>query len=173
MQMLQGLYTRADFARLPEGFPGQLIEGQLVKDPAPTYGHNRTAARIRAALVALLGPDRVPDSPSDVAIDDHNVFQPDVVALSEPVEDTTSYVGVPLLAVEVLSPSTRSRDRSIKAERLLEIGVAEVWLADPATRTVEVRTVSDRTITRGQDQAVSAALPGFALTPDTLFSRPG
>jgi Uma2 family endonuclease len=173
VKVLKGHYTRADFDRLPEGFPGELIEGQLVKDPGPTYGHNRICARIRLALLQLLGPDRVPDSPSDVAIDDHNVFQPDVVVLSEPVDDATSYVGVPLLAVEVLSPSTRSRDRSIKAERLLEIGVAEVWLVEPATRTIEVRTVSRRAIARGQDEAVSRAVPGFARCPETLFAKAG
>ena len=172
MDVLRGLYTRADFDRLPEGFPEELIDGQLVKEPGPTYGHNRVCARIRHALLVLVGPDRVPDSPSDVAIDEHNVFQPDVVVLTEPVADATSYVGVPLLAVEVLSPSTRSHDRMVKAELLLGIGVAEVWLVDPARKTVEVRTVSGRAIARGGDEAVSAALPGFALVPAQLFTAP-
>ena len=55
--------TRIDYDRLPEGFPAQLIDGHLVREAAPTYGHNRIGARIRAALVSLVGPDRVPDSP--------------------------------------------------------------------------------------------------------------
>ncbi len=165
-------YTRADYDRLPEGFPAQLIDGFLVKEPAPTYGHGRIAARIRAQLVALVGPDLVPDTPADVAIDEHNVFQPDVVLLREPVPDEARDVGVPLLAVEVHSPSTRGLDRGIKAERLLEIGVEEVWLVEPATKTIEVRTLAGRTIARGSEPAVSNALPGFRLVPAALFTPP-
>ncbi len=165
-------FTRADWERLPQGFPAQLIEGQLVKEPSPTYGHQRLAARIRHALLTLVGPDRVPDTPADVAIDDESVFQPDVVVLAGPADDDSPYVGVPLLAIEVLSPSTQRRDRDIKAGRLLEIGVAEVWLVDPAKRTIEVRTAGDRLLARAGDEAASQVLPGFTLTVDDLFSPP-
>ena len=99
---MQQPFTQVDWERLPEGFPAQLIQGQLVKEPAPTYRHQRLAARVRFALLSLLGPDRVPDTPSDVAVDHENVFQPDVVVLRAPADDASHYVGVPLLAVEVL-----------------------------------------------------------------------
>ena len=131
---MQQPFTRVDWERLPEGFPAQLIQGQLVKEPAPTYGHQRLGARIRFALLSLLGPDRVPDTPADVLVDDVNVYQPDVVVLRAPADDASHYVGVPLLAVEVLSRSTRKRDRDVKAERLLVLGVEEVWLVDPERR---------------------------------------
>jgi Uma2 family endonuclease len=177
MAVIQGFYTRADFDRLPEGFPGELVEGNLVREPAPTFRHNRIAARVRARLLALLGPDRVPDTPADVAIDDHNVFQPDIVvlagpALAAPPDDDSSYVGVPILAVEVLSPSTRDRDRRVKADRLLEIGVGEVWLVDPIANTIEVREPGTRRFARGGDRADSRVVAGFALVPAALFGPP-
>lgn len=169
---MQAPFTRIDWDRLPEGYPAQLIQGQLVKEPSPTYGHQRLGARIRHALLALVGPDRVPDTPADVAIDDENVFQPDVVVLDSPADDDSPYVGVPLLAVEVLSPSTRSRDRDVKADRLLGIGVDEVWLVDPTDRTIEVRTPTGRLLARTGDEARSDAVPGFVLVVDELFSPP-
>ena len=38
MRPVSTLFTRADYDRLPEGFPAQLIHGWLVRDPAPSYG---------------------------------------------------------------------------------------------------------------------------------------
>ena len=32
-------FTRADYMALPEGFPAQLIRGQLIKEAAPTPWH--------------------------------------------------------------------------------------------------------------------------------------
>ncbi|MFV1958623.1 MAG: Uma2 family endonuclease [Planctomycetota bacterium] len=169
---MQATCTRADWERLPEGFRAELVRGHLVKEAAPTYGHQRLAARIRFALLSLVGPDRVPDTPAGVLVDDRNVYEPDVVVLARPADDTSPYVGVPLLVVEVLSPSTRQLDRGVKADRLLHLGVAEVWLVDPDDRTIEVRT-SDRTVVARDDEEVhSEVLPGFALQPRALFSPP-
>ena len=172
METMDAVFTRTDWERLPEGFPAQLIHGQLVKEPAPTYGHQRIAARIRLALMTLVGPDRVPDTPADVAIDEENVYQPDVIVLEHPADDDSPYVGVPLLAAEVLSPSTRNRDRNVKAEQLLMIGVEEVWLVDPDAQTIEVRRSDGSEITRAGGQARSQALRGFVLVVDALFSPP-
>jgi Uma2 family endonuclease len=169
---MQALFNRADWERLPPGFPAELIQGRLVKEPPPTYGHQRIAARVRFALLSILGPDRVPDTPADVLVDDTNVYQPDVVALRHVPSDETSYVGVPLLAVEVLSPSTRGRDLGVKTESLLRLGVAEVWLIDRERRTIEVRRREGRVVVREAEVARSEALPGFALCPQTLFSPP-
>ena len=169
---MSDVFTLHDWERLPEGFPAQLIEGQLVKEPSPTYGHQRTGARIRHALATLVGPDRVPDTPADVLVDDQNVYQPDIVVLARPVDDATPFVGVPLLAVEVLSPSTRRRDRSVKAGRLLGLGVGEVWLVDPDARAIEVRA-SAYVLRAGPGETVtSRILPAFALDADDLFAPP-
>ena len=32
-------FTRADYMRLPEGFPAFLLRGELVREAAPTWGH--------------------------------------------------------------------------------------------------------------------------------------
>ena len=167
------LFTRKQYELLPEGFPAELIEGFLVKTPSSTNRHGRVGSRIRAALLPLVGPDRLPLTPADVAIDDHNVFQPDVIVLDRPpADEDSSYAGVPTVAIEVLSPSTRHRDRHTKAERLLEIGVAEVWLVDPIAQTIEVRTERERTYARGSAFAESGAVPGFELSPAALFAPP-
>lgn len=178
--MLEALYTRAEYDRLPEGFPAELVEGCLVKEPAPTFDHGRTGARLRALLQEFVGVDRLPLTPCDVAIDEHNVYQPDIVVLSE--EDLarlererqagrhSSYVGTPVLAIEVLSPSTARRDREVKAKHMLRAGVGEVWLVDPSARSIEVlRQSAELRVFAGSEEVRSCAVPGFAVAPRALF----
>lgn len=169
MRIMRDVFTRKDWARLPEGFPAELVEGFLVKEPSPTYGHQHIAARIRHQLLDLVGPARVPDTPADVAVDELNVYHPDIVVLDRPPPATSRDVGVPLLVVEVLSPSTRARDREVKAGHLLELGVREVWLIDPAARDIEVRTRRDTRTAAGRQRLGSSVVPGFALVSARLF----
>ena len=42
----------------------------LVKAPAPTWGHQRAVAEIHLALHAVVGPDRVVESPIDFPVDE-------------------------------------------------------------------------------------------------------
>ena len=172
MLTMTTLFTRADYETLPEGYPAQLIDGCLVKEPSPTYDHQRCQMRLLQRIVTLIGPDLVLPAPADVLIDELNVFQPDIVVLREPVAGDEHYVGVPRLAVEILSPSTRGRDRDFKARRLLGAGVREVWLVDPVEKTIEVASTDGSVIYRGDERAPSVALDGFAVTPDDLFSPP-
>ena len=176
MEPMPALYTRAEYDLLPEGFPAQLIEGQLVRDPSPAFGHQRVALAIAEKLKRLVGPQRIGIAPIDIVLDDFNVYQPDVVVFRTPVEDDAQGedVGIPLLAVEVLSPSTARRDRIVKRTRLLDAGVEEVWLIDRVATLIEVYDRGryrdlPRRVTRSESVA-SRALPGFALTPDALYA---
>jgi len=172
MLPMSALYTRREYDLLPEGFPAQLIQGHLVKEPSPTYGHQRLVGRLRDALVPIVGPDLVVVSPTDVVLDEFNVFQPDVVVVREIPPLDQSNVGIPRLAFEVLSKSTASRDREVKRVLLLEAGVEEVWLLDPATQAIEVWWPDAMRRFSGQDAAISRGLPGFRLVPARLFHAP-
>jgi Uma2 family endonuclease len=164
-------FTRADYARLPEGFPAQLVDGCLLKDPSPTYGHQWIVGRIYRRAAALVGDLAVP-SPIDVAIDDWNVYQPDVVVVPHVPDSRTSNVGIPRVAFEVLSRSTARRDRVQKLPRLLAAGVEEVWLLDPNAKSIEVHTSQGVRTARGAEQITSAAITGFELVPEELFDPP-
>ncbi len=170
MRVHETLYDIRDYEALPEGFPAQLVEGLLVKDPPPRYGHQATTAVVRHTLASLVGPLRVPDHPVAVRIDDHNVFHPDIVVIAAPLPADVTYMGVPQLVVEHLSTSTRRRDRHVKTPLLLRHGVAEVWLIDDRERTIEIHTREGSRIHRGPDEATSVVLPGFALTPAAVFA---
>lgn len=164
-------FTRADYARLPEGFPAELLDGVLVKEPSPSGWHQVLVGKIYAALCGVVGPRRAVISPIDVFVDEWNVLQPDVLALpaSAPVRPGDRQVAIPELVVEVLSASTASRDRDRKVGIYLRAGVAEVWLVDPDPESAEIHTPAGVERFAGDAAPSSAAMTGFALDLPSLF----
>lgn len=77
-------------------------------------------------------------APIDVILSDDTVVQPDLLVVLDP--HSVSGRGIeraPALAVEILSPTSRERDRTLKRERYGRAGVAEYWVVDPNDRTIE------------------------------------
>jgi Uma2 family endonuclease len=162
-------FTRADYERLPEGFPAQLVEGELVRDPAPTYGHQWTILALLHLVEHLVRPGLVVLPPIDVGIDNENVYQPDLVVLRQRPPPDVHDVGIPWIAFEVLSPSTSRRDRRVKTPRLVAAGVAEVWLVDLDSPSVEVHDAHGVRTARGDESIASHVLPGLSIVPSALL----
>ena len=173
MKIMESLFTRADWDRLPEGFPAELIEGLLVKEPSPTYDHQRLNGWLHIRLARVVEPHLAIMAPADVVLGDYDVFQPDLVVLREAPAPHERNVGIPRIAIEILSPSTRRRDRTIKKDRLLEAGVEEVWLVDPEVKSIEIHAADGVRQASGDRPIVSRALPAFDVVPSDLFERPG
>ncbi|MBK5278254.1 MAG: Uma2 family endonuclease [Bacteroidia bacterium] len=122
--------------------PCQLINGELIMSPAPTPNHQRVARKIFKILDSanLLG--EIFFSPIDLYIDSKNVFQPDLVYLSDSKAHLTKrgIEGPPDLIVEIISPSNSYTDRNQKKDSYLRFGVKEYWIVDPGNETIEIYT---------------------------------
>jgi len=171
MSIMSPPFTRALYDRLPEGFPAQLVDGDLLHDPAPMRGHQALVGALFLAVAPLVGLQRAFVSPVDVPLDDLNVLQPDLAIWDVPPPLDRREADIPAAVFEVLSPSNRLLDRKVKAGKYLAAGVREVWLVDPEQETVEVRTLAKRCVHRGLEEARSAAIEGFVLVPATLFEH--
>jgi Uma2 family endonuclease len=79
--------------------------------------------------------------------------------------------GVPVVAVEVLSPSDKHGDVTEKIEEYLGAGVAQVWVANPDLQTVTVyRPDAEPTaFNRQQELRGEPELPSFCLRVSDLF----
>jgi len=75
----------------------------------------------------------------DVHLDEKNVFVPDVMIVCnrDKIKGDGIY-GAPDLIVEVLSPSTASRDRGIKKDAYEKAGVLEYWIVSPNEKMIEI-----------------------------------
>jgi Uma2 family endonuclease len=127
--------TRDDLDRMPDdGHRYELIDGALIMTPAPSVRHQRVAAGLYRLLFASCPPElEVLFAPLDVVIATDTVLQPDVLVAHRDDFTECELPVAPLLAVEVLSPSTRRIDLMLKFSRLQEAGCASYWLIDPDT----------------------------------------
>jgi Uma2 family endonuclease len=166
-------FTLRDWLQLPEGFPAELIEGDFVREPAPTRWHQRLVLEVARRLEAVVEPRRVVVAPADVYVDDWTVLQPDVLvtAAEDAVTATSPQGAIPVVVVEVLSPSTARRDREQKTAIYLRAGVGEVWIVDPDAGTIELHAASGVTRCAGDARAASEVVAGFTLAWGDLAPR--
>lgn len=120
----------------------ECIDGELLVTPSPGNLHQSIVSELHLLLapyVRSVGAGYVQVSPLDVELDDGMIVQPDLLAFRlRPVMEKSRIPGHDLiLTVEVLSPSTASRDRGLKRAFYARIGVAEYWIVHPASRQVE------------------------------------
>jgi Uma2 family endonuclease len=77
-------------------------------------------------------------------------------------------LGVPDLAVEILSPGSVYKDREVKRKEYAQAGVAEYWIIDPEARTVDIYEVGRHFA--GTDVLTSELFPGFSIPLAELFA---
>ena len=134
-----GDWTVEDLDALPDdGFRYELVDGVLLVSPSPLLPHQVGQYTLVHALT-LAAPDtvRVLGAPLDIRFSTTRQLQPDVVVL--PRRPLTPKVeDLPLLVVEVLSPSTRATDLTLKRHVFEAAGVPSYWLLDPEVPSLTV-----------------------------------
>ncbi|MGH7689113.1 MAG: Uma2 family endonuclease [Gemmatimonadaceae bacterium] len=121
----------------------EVIDGELLVTPAPSFDHQDTAFRLAQRLDAYLATHRVGHvfmAPTDVIFDLRTLVQPDVVVvplIAGKRPRTYAEAGTPVLAVEVVSPNSARTDRVRKRDLYQREGVSEYWIVDPDARVIE------------------------------------
>jgi Uma2 family endonuclease len=128
-----GQFTRADLDAMPDdGRRYELVDGSIVVTPSPGLGHQRVVMRLGVLLYAACPSDlEVLTGPFDVALGEHTVLVPDLLVAPRAAFTKRDLPGPPLLAVEVLSPSTRRRDLGDKLTAYRDAGCPSYWVVDP------------------------------------------
>jgi Uma2 family endonuclease len=177
--------TYEDYCRTPDDERWELLNGELVAmAPSPTLAHQRVAFNLAFQLrtfVDRMGIGEVFVAPLDVVLSGTNVVQPDVLFVSnerQHISTPANIRGTPDLVVEVLSPSTTSRDWRTKLDIYNEHGVREYWVADPEAQRVWVLTRGDGELKEvgnyGKgDTLISPLLEGFSADLDEVFPAHG
>ena len=65
-------------------------------------------------------------------------MQPDIAVICHDDKNFRRIEGAPEFVVEVISPSTRGKDRVLKLNKYMYAGVKEYWIVDPYKEEVEV-----------------------------------
>lgn len=140
-----GPLTRADLDAMPDdGCRYELLDGAILMTPAPGPRHQVLVTRVWRALAdAAPGDAEVFVAPLDVTLPTGDVLQPDVVVAHRSTVSERDVTGVPLLVVEVLSPSTRRRDLGDKLTAYRDAGCPAYWIVDPDGPSLRVLRLRD------------------------------
>lgn len=146
-----GEYTVEDYYALPEERRVELIDGVFYDMACPSKIHQTILGQLHLLFSNEIsrkkGSCKVFLAPSDVQLDGDNrtMLQPDLFILcrKEQQQERAKTTGAPDFVVEILSPSTRSKDMVLKLNKYLHAGVKEYWIVDPKNRKVLVYDLTD------------------------------
>lgn len=175
----------ADLDPMPDGSRVELIDGVLRVTPAPALAHQRFGDRLcnlmddtlwkrgRRDLCAVTG--------ISVPVTGTFGFIPDIAVIRNPGVDVNSVpVSDLVLAVEIVSPSTRKQDRIVKPAAYAGAGVQYYWRVEPSKgkpptvvcfELVDGAYVERIAVGPGEPGTITAAPVPIKLDVDKLYAR--
>ncbi len=158
-----------------DGHRYELIDGSLIVTPSPTWSHQVVSSNLLVHLaLANPAPDRfvVLHAPYDVRLANDSVVQSDLLVFDTTEPDQS----LPLLAVEILSPSTRHIDVGLKWSRYASAGIPHFWVVDPDGPGLKVWELRDGAYVKATsaegDETAHVALPWpVTIVPSALTSN--
>lgn len=176
-------FTYQDYKSLSESETEryELLEGELVMVPPPDPEHQDIVGNLFRLLSEHVRQQRLGKvyvAPLDVVLgerDEEDVVQPDIIYISpqrKGIITEKEIRGAPDLVVEVLSPSTAQRDRTLKKKLYARYGVAEYWIVDPKAQAVEVYRRHPKGFERvggSEETLTSPLLPSLQIHLNEVF----
>lgn len=133
----KGKYTLDDYYAIPDERRVELIDGVFYEMLTPSYAHQCFIREICAKIDRYIRDNRgnceLLVSPLDIQLDcdNYTMVQPDIMILCDQKKITNRcIIGAPDFIIEILSPSTRKKDMTIKLAKYRKAGVREYWMID-------------------------------------------
>ncbi|GGJ06926.1 hypothetical protein GCM10010885_15100 [Alicyclobacillus cellulosilyticus] len=173
-------YTYADYLTWDGPERWELIDGIPYMLASPTPEHQQVVLQLGAEFAMYLrGKDcQAYIAPMDLCFEEslqtRDVVQPDLFVMCGRYGRDKRIVGVPVLVIEVLSPSTATQDLIRKLNLYQRVQVPEYWVVDPGEQVIHVYR-HDGTALRWMaefkrgDTLCPARFPDLALDVGTIF----
>jgi len=160
-------WTVDDLDLLPDdGLQYELLDGLLLVTPAPAILHQRVIGNLYVLLRAACSPGfEVFLAPLDWRPDLRTSLQPDLLVVRNEDVGEQNVTAPLVLAVEVLSPSTRRKDQVLKRSKYQDAGVQSYWIIDPAEPSLLALDLTD-----GSYVTTAHARDTERVVPNTPFS---
>jgi Uma2 family endonuclease len=176
--------TYDDFLLFPDdGKRHELIDGEHYVTASPNMKHQQVLLNLTLLIGNWLAAHpigRMFFAPFDVLFSNFDVVEPDLLYLSNArladVATPQHIRGAPELVVEIASPSTRSRDETVKRRLYERFAVAEYWVVDPDIDVVRIYRRDGSGFGRAtelrrdsNDVLTTALLPGLEMPLARIF----
>lgn len=146
-------YTINDIYALPDGKRAELIDGKIYDMSPPSRTHQRISWKLHQAIGNYIdsndGTCEVYAAPFAVFLndDDMNYLEPDISVICDLSKlDEKGCHGAPDWIIEIVSPSSKSRDYMTKLFKYRTSGVREYWIVDPEKQRVMVYGFENDTV---------------------------
>jgi len=131
----------------------EYIYGEIYYQASPSTEHQRIVTNLSTEFGIFFKNKECKHfvSPYDIFLkndiaNEKNKVQPDLMVICDKQGfNENNYVGVPVLVVEVLSPSTTSKDYIIKMDLYMRYGVKEYWIVSPKNKSIQMFVLQDST----------------------------
>ncbi|MCL1835153.1 MAG: Uma2 family endonuclease, partial [Oscillospiraceae bacterium] len=143
-------YTYEDYLNRDDDVRFELIDGVIYLMANPGRAHQEIVGELYFQLAGFLrgkqckvylAPFGVKLSVGEGA---DTILEPDLFVVCDRSKlDDSGHNGGPDMVIEVLSPSTSKKDRTIKFDKYLQSGVRELWFVDPVDKTVIVHILKN------------------------------
>ena len=160
----------------------ELVDGKLIEMNPPTFGHmliakfieQRLDAEIRRLHLGWLcfREAGIRTGLRKSRLTDVYVLRPEQV--SDFLDESAICQTAPLLAVEVVSPDSVTRDYRYKRAEYAALEIPEYWIVDPLESQVAVLVFNeglyDETVFEGDRPLTSPTFPDLKLTVDNILA---
>ena len=172
------VWTLEELHSLPDdGNTYELVRGALFVTPPPTVAHEEMHVRLTRILEPFVAAHRLGYvyHPRAIIQFQGSQAEPDLMVRQPHPKPDTGWADwpMPLLVVEIISPTTRRRDLEQKKSLYMEAGVAEYWIVDPESRSVRVvrRDAVDRVETERLEWRPLGVEVALTVSLDEVFGR--
>lgn len=134
------LYTQDEFEQMEkeDNFNYELIDGMVMMSPRPTLEHQSISGNIYYELRNVLkGMSCKPIQEIEFVLEG-NILIPDLAVICNDDLKGKRYEKAPLIVIEIVSPSSVSRDYILKRRKYEQLGVQEYWIVSPDERCIDV-----------------------------------
>jgi Uma2 family endonuclease len=176
------LITYDDYLTLPDdGKRYEIIGGELVMTASAITKHERISRKLFVRLdnfIVERDIGEVFDAPFDVVLSMTDVVQPDLMYISKErshIITENNIVAAPDLVVEILSESTKVRDKTTKKALYEKYGVNEYWIFYPVEKKVKQFILQDEQLILNEtfdktEKLTTNLIPDFSVSLEKIFS---
>lgn len=155
-----------------EQFIYELIDGVIMMSPRPAVKHQRVMGHLYIQLaLALHGKNCEPFIEIDLVLDGNHLI-PDILIDCNNLSDNAQHSEKPpLIAIEIVSPSSASRDYIIKRRKYEFLGIKEYWIVSPEEKCITVFDFDAHTdVIYYEGQVTSSALSDVSINLEDIFA---
>ena len=168
----QRSYTLEDYYALPDERRVELIDGVFYDMASPSTVYQYFITELTVCIRNFIGDRKggclVFPAPLDVQLDcdEYTMVEPDVIVIcNRDIMKKSHIFGAPDFLMEIMSPSTRNKDSSLKLKKYRAAGVREYWIIDPDKERVVTYFFEEGDIPKiyGSDKEVPVRIFGGSL----------